>query len=77
MGNKGNYGYFGTGSTGYAHYMQSFNETTSSTNYGKSHSTPKESNDDDDILWLIIGIILCLAAWPITILVLLIKIGLE
>ena len=77
MGNKGNYGYFGTGSTGYAHYMQSFNETTSSTNYGKSHSTPKESNDDDDILWFIIGIILCLAAWPITILVLLIKIGLE
>ena len=71
MGNKGNYGYFGTGSTGYAHY-----ETTSSTNYGKSHSTPKESNDDD-ILWFIIGIILCLAAWPITILVLLIKIGLE
>ena len=56
--------------------MQSFNETTSSTNYGKSHSTPKESNDDD-ILWFIIGIILCLAAWPITILVLLIKIGLE
>ena len=76
MSNKGNYGYFGTGSTGYAHYMQSFNETTSSTNYSKSHSTPEESNKDDT-LWDIIGIIIFLALLPITIPVLLIKIGLE
>ena len=76
MSNKGNYGYFGTGSSGYAHYMQSFNETTNSTNYSKSHSTPKESRDDDTI-WLIIGIIFFLALRPISIPVLLIKIGLE
>ena len=37
MSNK-NYGYFGTGSSGYAHYMQSFNETTGSNSYSKPNT---------------------------------------
>lgn len=76
MSNKRNYGYFGTGSSGYAHYMQSFNETTNSTDCSKSHSTPKESKDYD-MIWLIIGIVFFLALRPISIPVLLIIIGLD
>ena len=42
-----NYGYFGTGSTGYAHYMQAFNETTSSRSYSKPVKSTKDSSDED------------------------------
>ena len=78
MSNNGDYGYFGKGSTGYAHYMQSVNETTSSSNYSKSSNlhTSKES-DGDDIFWFIIGVALFILLWPITIPLFLIKIGLE
>ena len=78
MSNNGDYGYFGKGSTGYAHYMQSVNETTSSSNYSKSSNshTSKES-DDGDIFWLIIGVVLLILLRPITIPAFLIKIGLE
>lgn len=42
-----NYGYFGTGSEGYAHYMQAFNETTSSRGYSKPVKSTKDSSDED------------------------------
>lgn len=46
MSNNGDYGYFGTGSSGYAHYMQSFNETTSSNNYSRPKNTTSSNQDD-------------------------------
>lgn len=57
MSNNGNYGYFGTGSTGYAHYMQSFNATSSS-NYSKSsHQYISKESDGGDFFWIIIALL--------------------
>lgn len=54
MSNKGDYGYFGTGSSGYAHYMQAFNSSTKSSGYSSSKA-PEENNDiDNPLIWILI-----------------------
>ena len=64
MSNKKNYGYFGEGAEGYARYMQSFEENSSSGNddisndsyaaYREKYHTDSEDifSDDDDDLFL-------------------------
>lgn len=60
MSNKRNYGYFGEGAEGYAHYMQSFEENFSSNNNdfsNDSYTAYREKyhtdlTDDDDDLFL-------------------------
>ena len=45
MSKNRDYGYFGKGSSGYAHYMQSFNETSRSN--GGGHSNKNNNNSDN------------------------------
>lgn len=52
MSNKGDYGYFGTGDSGYAHYMQAFNETTASHSYSKPVKSAKDNSDEDMLMIL-------------------------
>lgn len=52
MSNKGDYGYFGTGSSGYAHYMQTFNSTTKSSGRSSTKASQKSNDDDNPLIWI-------------------------
>ncbi len=54
MSNKGDYGYFGTGASGYAHYMQAFNSTTKSGGHSSTKASQKSNDDDNPLIWILL-----------------------
>ncbi len=59
MAGKNDYGYFGSGAEGYAHYKQTFDSTmkNSKSNNGHITSKPKRQNDASDEVDILLKIV--------------------